>query len=78
MASRLAKSQLMDMATHVSRVCIEEVAIEVGNGFSVGIIGLMKQAYVLVWQKVNSWTWLLMSLEYVLRKWLLKLVMVSV
>jgi hypothetical protein len=77
-ASRLAESQLMDMAIHVSRVNIEEVAVEVGNGFSVGITGLMKQAYVLVWQKVNSWTWLFMSLEYVLRKWLSKLVMVSV
>jgi hypothetical protein len=77
MASRLVESQLMDMATHVSKVCIEEVAVEVGNGFSVGITGLMKQAYVLVWQKVKSWIWLLMSLEYVLRKWLSKLVMVS-
>jgi hypothetical protein len=48
MASRLVESQLMDMATHVSKVCIEEVAVEVGNGFSVGITGLMKQAYVLV------------------------------
>jgi hypothetical protein len=48
MASRLAESQLMDMATHVSRVCIEEVVVEVGNGFSIGIVGLMKHAYVLV------------------------------
>ena len=39
---------LMDMATHVFRVYIKEVVVEVGNGFSVGIIGLMKEAYVLV------------------------------